>query len=197
MNMVIEGKIYKPIDKEYYISEDGSIYSMYKKGILKSSVDIDGYLRVDIHSKHKKIHRLVYEAWVGEIPKGLQVNHYDDNKLNNHYSNLYLGTQKRNIADCIRNQHRMGNYISYTLYDKRNKLIITFPSVQELLKFLNKKPANKSVNKYIHTKWFNEQYDIINREGVTTIESYISIKRAYIANRVENKAEMHEASKVG
>ena len=99
-SIIINKKIFKPYDKMYYISEDGEVYSLYSKKILEQAIDKDGYPRVDIHSKHIKIHKLVYLTWIGEIPQGLQINHKDDNKMNNHYSNLYVGTQKQNISDC-------------------------------------------------------------------------------------------------
>ena len=81
------------------------MYSKYKNGLLKHYIDHDGYHRVDIHSKHAKVHTLVYKTWVGEIPCGMQINHIDDDKDNNSVYNLYLGTQRDNIADCFDNEH--------------------------------------------------------------------------------------------
>jgi hypothetical protein len=49
-----------------------------------------------------KVHKLVYLTWCGAIPKGMQINHIDDNKDNNYFLNLYLGNQTENIADCNR-----------------------------------------------------------------------------------------------
>ena len=45
-------------DPTYYIGEYGEVYSTYSKKFLKQSIDLDGYLRVDIHGKHKKVHKL-------------------------------------------------------------------------------------------------------------------------------------------
>ncbi len=36
------------------------------------------------------VHRLVWQTIHGPIPKGMQVHHIDENKLNNHISNLEL-----------------------------------------------------------------------------------------------------------
>jgi CRISPR/Cas system-associated endoribonuclease Cas2 len=64
--------------------------------------DKDGYKRIQltIDGKYKKyhIHRLVYSVFVGEIPSNKVCCHMDGDKLNNHWSNLAIATQKENIA---------------------------------------------------------------------------------------------------
>lgn len=44
----------------------------------------------------KKVHRIVYETFKGRILEGMQVNHIDENKLNNRVENLNLMTPKEN-----------------------------------------------------------------------------------------------------
>ena len=105
--MIIDNKEYTKIDDNYYISKYGDIYSVRSKRYLKHYINIDGYHRVDLYKKHKKIHILVYRYWIGDIPKGYQVNHKDDDKDNNYIENLYLGTQKENIHDCMNNNHHL------------------------------------------------------------------------------------------
>lgn len=53
-------------------------------------------LRKDGKTIKKTVHQLVYEAFVGEIPDGMQVNHIDENKDNNRLDNLNLMTPKEN-----------------------------------------------------------------------------------------------------
>lgn len=80
-----------------------------KGRILKPSTNKDGYLQVNLYKNNKLkrflIHRLVAEAFL-EIPeelkhlKGtryLQVNHKDENKLNNNVNNLEFCNCKYNI----------------------------------------------------------------------------------------------------
>ena len=59
------------------------------------------YHRVTLYNgdirKHLHVHRLVYEAFVGEIPKGYEVDHVDGDKNNNHYSNLEAVTASENV----------------------------------------------------------------------------------------------------
>lgn len=186
---------FKSYDEMYYVSQNGDIYSTYKKGLLKHYIDCDGYHRVDIHNKHIKVHKLVFLVWNGDIPEGKQVNHYDDNKDNNSCTNLYLGDQKENIDDCIRNSHRIGNINPILIYDKKIGEEIFFPSIKEFIEYTGHHIANGSISKLINKKWFKERFDIIKREGVTTIESYKPIRTNY-NSWVENKVNLHEASRV-
>lgn len=48
--------------------------------------------------QHLVVHKLVYLAFHGEIPFGMQVDHKDHNRFNNHYSNLQLTTHEENQA---------------------------------------------------------------------------------------------------
>lgn len=171
MKIIINEKVFKSYDKMYYVSEDGDIYSMYSKKILKHNIDLNGYHRVDIHGKHVKIHKLVYSVWVGEIEQGKQVNHKDDNKDNNHYSNLYVGTQKDNIHDCISNGHRQGNIWYLTIYDKKINKLLTFSPASDFISYSGHPCGNGGVKRMFTRNWFKKRYEIIDykKRSVTTI----------------------------
>lgn len=49
------------------------------------------------------VHRLVAEAFIGPIPDGMFVLHWDDDPSNNRVENLRIGTITDNSADSIRN----------------------------------------------------------------------------------------------
>lgn len=162
----------------YYVSADGDVYSTFSKKLLKHYIDQDGYHRIDIYLNHKqkhvKIHKLVYLVWVGDIPKGYQLNHIDDNKDNNNYKNLYLGSQKENIYDCFRNNHRVGNILSYAIFDKEKNISIKFPSIKEVLEYTGLEKSGM-----IYTMKFESRFKIISTESVTTIERYDQLKKEY------------------
>lgn len=56
-----------------------------------------GYSIVGKATGQRSVHRLVVEAFTGEIPEGLVVNHLDGNKQNNHISNLEICTPAENM----------------------------------------------------------------------------------------------------
>ena len=159
--MIIDGIEFKKYDDFYYVSASGDIYSVYKKGLLKHSIDKDGYHRVDIHQKHIKIHKLVYITWIGNIDGGLQINHKDDNKNNNHFSNLYLGTQKQNIHDCINNDHRVGHKKRIIVFDKIVNEKVSFDSIKEFLSYAGHPLKSGSINKAKDKKWFKSRFVLL------------------------------------
>lgn len=115
----------KPIGSGYFVSVDGDIYSSrisYKwnpKGelrIVKPKKQKDrkyllAGLYTDTDNKRRKewyrIHRLVWEKFVGTIPKGYEIHHRDHNCGNNVLWNL----------DCVTHQQNMDEYYKY----KKNK----------------------------------------------------------------------------
>lgn len=52
---------------------------------------------------HRRVHHLVLETFVGSRPKGLNALHDDDDRRNNHVSNLRWGTHSENMQDRAKN----------------------------------------------------------------------------------------------
>ena len=79
-----------------------------KERILKPSRDCYGYYRIQLWKqsigKAYQVHRLVWSAFNGPIPEGMQVNHIDENPSNNSLSNLNLMTPKENCNWGTRNE---------------------------------------------------------------------------------------------
>lgn len=105
-------KFFKPGNYErffddYVISKSGEIFNISKERYLKQTLLNSGYLSVKLKEKGEGknwlVHRIVAHVFLGECPKGKQINHKDGNKLNNHLSNLEYVTQSENIRHAKKN----------------------------------------------------------------------------------------------
>ena len=95
----------------YYINTDGKVFTE-KRGVqnlrgelreLKPSKKKTGYLYTNIYWGKKlteraslRIHRVVYETFIGIIPEGFVVDHINNIKDDNRLENLQLLTPKDN-----------------------------------------------------------------------------------------------------
>lgn len=83
---------------DYMISNHGQVKSQFTNAILSSHLNSAGYLRVSLN-QHKKrsIHRLLMLTFCPIVDsENFQVNHIDENKLNNHLKNLEWVTPTEN-----------------------------------------------------------------------------------------------------
>ena len=91
-----------PLHKDYLASKCGKILSLKwkKKRILKFRNNGNDYLTFYFCDKNKKrnyyIHRFVFETFKGEIPKGMEIDHWDMDRTNNSIFNLRLLSPKEN-----------------------------------------------------------------------------------------------------
>ena len=165
--MIINNTEFKscPINNNYLVSRNGDIYSKKSKIYLKWARDSDGYPRVDMYfngkQHHYKVHKLVWITWMGNIPEGFQLNHKDDNKENPSLDNLYLGTQKENVKDCMKNGHRVGSTHSLKVFDKVANKELVFCPAKTFIDYCGHTSANGSVKKFFDKDWFNKRYTII------------------------------------
>ena len=76
-----------------------------RTGMVLKPIPNFGYLRIALYKdgKHKifRVHRLVWEAFNGPIPEGMQIDHIDGTRDNNYLSNLRVCTSKENHANPI------------------------------------------------------------------------------------------------
>ena len=125
----------------YQASNLGRIRSLEnsrkKKGrVLKTAVNKRGYHTVTLSKngvrKGAKVHRLVWSAFNGPIPEGMQINHIDENPLNNKLDNLNLMAPKENCNWGTASQ-RMGAAHKKPILqlDKKGKLIKKWDSATD------------------------------------------------------------------
>lgn len=94
----LKGEVWKPIkrnDKDKYnysISNYGRIklngsYCIFEK-LVSNRTNKYGYIISKIQNKKVYLHRIIYEYFIGNIPKGYHIHHIDGNKQNNNIDNL-------------------------------------------------------------------------------------------------------------
>lgn len=130
-------ELWKNIDNfpNYQISNYGRVKNIDGR-ILKPSKDKNGYLMVNMLTntgyKTKRIHRLVAEAFIPNLNNYKEVNHIDENKENNCFSNLEWCSHKYNSNYGTRNK-RISNNMNKKIgqYDMNNNLVKIYESIKE------------------------------------------------------------------
>ena len=91
----------------YFVTEEGNVYN--SRGLrLKKQVNIDGYFVVNLYLNgkdfHRRLCRLVAEAYLPDYCEDLVVNHKDLDKQNDHVSNLEMVTILENTQHSLKLQ---------------------------------------------------------------------------------------------
>ena len=147
----------------YQASNLGRIRSFKRNNIriLKPGKNRDGsgYYIVKLYlnsvRKNVSVHRLLWTAFNGLIPEGLQINHLNENKADNRLENLSLCTPKENTNYGTRNKRAGEKHCKrIQMLDKNNNILKTFNSLKEAAQFLNKNKttANSNISSCLHGK---------------------------------------------
>lgn len=113
-----------------------------KEKIKKSVIDRYGYYQVVLCKNSIKkaylVHRLVFKAFNGSIPEGLQVNHINEIKTDNRLENLNLMTAKENCNWGSRNERSTKKRINgkcskpVLQFDLNDNLVKEYPSIMQV-----------------------------------------------------------------
>lgn len=142
--IIFENEIaYKTKYDGYYVTKSGKVITTKVKGgqgrinIFQPrehyyKVDKDGYLEVCLSfiennrhiRKYYRVHRLVYETLMGDIPQELTIDHIDANPQNNSIENLQILTRENNTRKALKNKKSPKRFM-YQLY-KNNIYVGTF-----------------------------------------------------------------------
>lgn len=145
-------------------AHDGGHFATLQEKLLKPSL-VGTFVKykyvVFANNNYRRkflVHRLVYEAFKGKIPKGYTIDHRDNDSLNNRIDNLQCVTQKENIIKS--NNHSKRNKSSYLVIDTETGKEQKFISSTEAGKFLSvtgthvrTTAKNKSTTKLICGKY--------------------------------------------
>lgn len=123
MEKVVEGF------ERYVVTDGGKVFSfVVKEGgyELKPQLVTQSkkkYLQVRLFNEEYKkgrlyyVHKLVWNEFVGEIPKGFEINHIDENPHNCSLSNLQIMTKQNNILEYHRNKN------GFLFREKRDEIV--------------------------------------------------------------------------
>jgi len=142
----MENEIWKDVkgyEGYYEVSNLGRVKRIGKTNCLRSAITKDGYEQVTLSVNNKlksyAIHRLVAIAFIPNPNNLPQVNHKDENKLNNYVENLEWCTQEYNLKygtarkrANIKNTNRKDISKVVYQYSLEGELINIYPSTQEL-----------------------------------------------------------------
>lgn len=140
-----------------------NIYSAVKKGKILKQVDVGfGYLQVCLRKNNKNhslyVHRLVWEAFNGPIPEGMQVNHINEIKSDNRLDNLNLmtavqnsnwGTRNKRITETksqkvYSKESRQGTKVA--MYSLQSEFQKSFPTIAAAMRFLGKTGSSSNIS---------------------------------------------------
>lgn len=162
------------INNKYELSNLGNLVHKKTKKAVKGCLHNNGYIydgfRIEGKIITKARHRLMWETFVGEIPKGMQINHINEIKTDNRLENLNLMTCKENNNWGTRNERSAK---AQTNSPKRSKSVIQksldgkviaiWPSINEIERQLGYSHTNigkccnggyfdKRTNKWVKAK---------------------------------------------
>lgn len=88
----------------YYVTEDGDVWSREHESFLEPHDNGNGYFNIYVKADsgwkgRKYIHQLVLLTYEGPCPKGHQIDHIDRNKSNNSLDNLRYVEPADNIGN--------------------------------------------------------------------------------------------------
>lgn len=125
----------------YEVSNEGKVFSLVSNKELKPNI-VNGYCQVGLHKNgvqiNKLVHRLVAEAFL-ENPNNLpQINHKDENRLNNCVNNLEwcdskynnnYGNHGQNLSQVLKGRKVEWRERPVSQYSKDGKYIATYKSL--------------------------------------------------------------------
>ena len=128
--LISEGWKEHPIYTNYFGNSDGKIFSLLSNKILNGYIHNE-YIKVYLQqiSKSYPLHRFIYECYNGKIQEKYQIDHINNNKLDNSINNLQALNAKdhnqKTLVQEVRNKQSetMKKKILLEILDKKDDII--------------------------------------------------------------------------
>jgi hypothetical protein len=180
--LINEGWQEHPIYSNYLGNKEGKIFSLLSNKILNGHLQ-NGYTRVCLNkiSKAYPLHRFIYECFIGIIPDKYQIDHINENKLDNSINNLQaLNPKEHNLKTFTKDVRKkqgetQTKLILLETLDKKEDIIESniYTSLELSIKFnLHQTTIYRyaKFNKIYENYQFSYNQDIIENEIWKKIE---------------------------
>jgi hypothetical protein len=125
--------------ENYLVTNQGTIYSLRKRGYISQFTTADGYMTVCLKTPTTKVtlmvHRIVADAYLVKDTSRRIVNHKDSNRQNNRVSNLEYVTQKENLLHSCESGNKAKFKKAVQMIDPVERTVLAiFTSITEASK---------------------------------------------------------------
>ena len=124
----------------YKITKSGKIWSECTNKFLATRIH-NGYHTIALVRTDYSIHKLVALTFIPNPNQYEIINHIDEDKLNNHVTNLEWTTQKDNIQKCTKDTSHPQEIVQL---DLNGKEIAIHKSIQDAASFVNRDQSSIS-----------------------------------------------------
>lgn len=118
----------------YKVSSRGRVWSCRRNKFMSTRVS-RGYLLTKLSNNGKQktiaVHRLVAKAFIPNPENKPEVNHKDENKLNNHANNLMWATSRENANWGTRNK-RIAEYVKANPVKLNGKIVFKTKRIKQI-----------------------------------------------------------------
>jgi hypothetical protein len=182
-------------NSNYKISNHGDVFSVTSNKILKPYLNVYYVIQLCLNGVYTtyKIHRLVYSAFKGVIPKNKVVDHIDRNKLNNHIDNLQLATRSENALNIDPYIQKLRKVHQFTLNNEFIKEWNSVKEINEMLGFCEGHIGNVCSGVYKQGYGFKWNYvdKIIDLQGYKEVIVYNDNYKNYMIDTKGNVINRH------
>lgn len=171
----------------YVISNHGVVCNIKTNVTLKGSLNYKGYVRVSLHngSRHvsRLVHRLVWEAFNGPIPVGLQINHINEIKTDNSLSNLELVTAKQNRQYSVAHASKNRDRKPIAAFDESGNFAMYFDTLAEAGRHFRSRNGNANIEAAIITNGTAYGYKWVYFNDLSPVDKL----RVVVLDDIKNK----------